>query len=153
LNTPVQTFAVPFHNAVAYLSGSSLINPRKLSGVPKDPGSRVFWSVPDAYTSRARLAFAFWPDLGMSAKVGARIDGQPVRDVIGGGDTGFRRPGFSVALDPGIAMTLGPNEMTVNAPIRVAADRMASIYDLSTGKRGGGDFASTLIFVGYSVRY
>ncbi|HEY2378996.1 MAG TPA: hypothetical protein VGH98_23655 [Gemmatimonadaceae bacterium] len=88
----------------------------------------------------------------MSANLGARIDGQPVRDLIGGGDAGFRRPGFSVALDPGIAITLGPNEVTVNAPIRVAANRMASIYDLSTGKPGGGDFASSLIFVGYSVR-
>jgi len=149
----VQTFVTAFHNAVAYLSGSYLINPRKLSDVPKDPGSNVFWSVPDVYSSRAGLAFAFWPNLGMSANLGARIDGQPVRDLIGGGDTGFRRPGYSVAIDPGLALTVGPNEITVSAPLRVAADRQASVYDRSIGKHGGGDFASSLIFVGYSVRY
>ena len=53
----IQTFATAFHNAVAYLSGSYLINPRKLSDVPMAPGSNVFWSVPDVYTSRAGLAF------------------------------------------------------------------------------------------------
>jgi hypothetical protein len=149
----VQTFATVFHNAIAYLSGSYLINPRKLSDVPKDPGSKIFWSVPDVYTSRAGVAFAFWPNLGMSANLGARIDGQPVRDLIGGADGGFRRPGYSVAVDPGLAISSGPNEITVSAPIRVAADRQASVLDRSTGKHGGGDFASSLIFIGYSVRY
>lgn len=149
----VQTFATAFHNAVAYLSGSYLINPRKLTDVAKDPGSKVFWSVPDAYTSRAGLAFAFWPNMGMSANLGARIDGQPVRDLIGGADGGFRRPGYSVAVDPGLAVALGPNEITLNAPIRVVANRQASVLDRSTGKHGGGDFAASLIFVGYAVRY
>jgi hypothetical protein len=149
----VQGFAAAFHNGVAYFASSYLVNPRKLSDVLKDPGGKVYWSVPDAYTSRAGLAFAFWPSVGMSANLGARIDGQPVRDLIGGGDAGFRRPGYSVALDPGLALTLGPNEITLSAPIRLVADRKASVLDLSTGKHGGGDFASSLIFVGYSVRY
>lgn len=149
----VQTYASAFHNAVAYLSGSYLINPRRLSDVPKDPGSKIFWSVPDAYTARGGLAFAFWPNMGLSANLGARIDGQPVRDLVGGGDGGFRRPGYSVAVDPGLAISLGPNEVTVSAPIRVAVDRQASVLDRSTGKHGGGDFASSLIFIGYSVRY
>jgi len=149
----VQTYATAFHNAVAYLSGSYLINPRRLTDVPMAPGGNVFWSVPDVYTSRAGLAFAFWPNLGMSANLGARIDGQPVRDLIGGADGGFRRPGYSVAVDPGLAFTAGPNEITVSAPIRVAVDRQASVLDRSTGRHGGGDFASSLIFIGYSVRY
>lgn len=149
----VQTIASPFHNAIAYLSGSYLLNPRKLSDVRREPGSTVFWSVPDVYTSRAGLAFAFWPNLGLSASLGARIDGQPVRDLIGRGDTGFRRPGYSLAIDPGLALTVGPSAMTISAPVRVAADRQASVLDRSTGKHGGGDFASSLIFIGYSVRY
>ena len=149
----VQAFAVAFHNAIAYVSGSYLANPRTLSDVAKDPGSNVFWSVPDVYSSRAGLAVAFWPRTGLSGSLGARIDGQPVRDLIGGADAGFRRPGYSVALDPALAFTSGPNEITVTAPLRVAADRKASILDLSTGKHGGGDFASALVFVAFSRRY
>jgi len=76
-----------------------------------------------------------------------------LRDLIGGADGGFRRPGYSVAVDPGLAFTAGPNEITVSAPIRVAVDRQASVLDRSTGRHGGGDFASSLIFIGYSVRY
>jgi hypothetical protein len=149
----VQAFATTFHNAIAYVSGSYLVNPRKLSEVAKDPGTNVFWSVPDVYSSRAGLAVAFWPRLGMSGSFGARLDGQPVRDLIGGADAGFRRPGYSVALDPALALTSGPNEITVSAPFRVAANRQASVLDLQTGNHGGGDFASSLVFVAFSRRY
>lgn len=149
----VQAFAVVFHNAIAYVSGSYLINPRKLTDVAKDPGANVFWSVPDAYSSRAGIGVAFWPRMGLSGSFGARIDGQPVRDLIGGADAGFRRPGYSVALDPALAFTSGPNEISVTAPVRVAADRRASVLDLRTDKHGGGDFASSLVFIAFSRRY
>ncbi len=149
----LQAFATAFHNGIAYVSGSYLVNPRKLSDVAKDPGGTVFWSVPDVYSSRAGLAFAFWPRLGMSGSFGARVDGQPVRDLIGGADPGFRRPGYSVALEPALALTSGPNEISISAPFRVAANRKASVPDLQAGKHGGGDFASALVFVAFSRRY
>jgi len=149
----LQAYRRAFHNGTAYLTGSYLINPRRLSDVAKDPGGTVYWSVPDVYSARLGLAYALWPQQGISASLGGRIDGQPVRDLIGGGDPGFRRPGYSISLDPSVALTTGPSQFTLSAPIRLGANREASVLDLQTGKHGGGDFASTLIFVSYSRRF
>ena len=149
----LQAYRRAFHNGTAYLTGSYLINPRRLSDVPKDPGGKVYWSVPDVYSARLGLAYAVWPERGVSVSLGGRIDGQPVRDLIGGGDPGFRRPGYSISLDPSVALTTGPSQLALSVPIRLSANREASVLDLQTGKHGGGDFASTLIFVSYSRRF
>jgi len=149
----LQAYRRAFHNGIAYLTGSYLVSPRSLSDVAKDPGGTVYWSVPDVYSARLGLAYALWPQQGISVSLGGRIDGQPVRNRIGGGDAGFRRPGYAVFLDPSVALTTGPSGFTVSAPIRLGANREASVLDLQTGKHGGGDFASTLIFVSYSRRF
>jgi len=149
----LQAYRRAFHNGTAYLTGSYLINPRRLSDVAKDPGGTVYWSVPDVYSVRLGLAYAMWPQQGVFASLGGRIDGQPVRDLIGGGDPGFRRPGYSVSLDPSVSLTTGPSQLTLSAPVRLGANREASVLELQTGKHGGGDFASTLIFVSYARRF
>jgi hypothetical protein len=108
--------------------------------------------VPDVYSARLGLAYAVWPEQGISVSLGGRIDGQPVRNLIGGGDAGFRRPGYAVSLDPSVSLTTGPSGFTVSTPMRLGANREASVLDLRSGKHGGGDFASMLIFVSYSRR-
>ena len=148
----LQGYHRAFHNGIAYLTGSYLINPRHLSDVAKDPGGTVHWSVPDVYSARAGLAYAVLPRQGISASLGGRIDGQPVRDLIGGADMGFRRPGYAISLDPSVTVTLGAHQFTASAPIRLRANRQASVLDLQAGKHGGGDFASSLIFVSYVRR-
>ena len=149
----LQAYRRAFRNGIAYITGSYLINPRRLNDVAKDPGGTVYWSVPDVYSGRLGLAYAVWPNQGLSVSVGGRIDGQPVRDLIGGGDAGFRRPGYSIALDPSVLLTTGPSQFTVSAPLRLGANRQPSVLDQQTGKRGGGDFASSLVFVSYARRF
>jgi hypothetical protein len=146
----LQAFRQAFPNGTAYVTGSYLINPRTLSDVPKDPGGTIYWSVPDVYSARLGLTYAPWPEQGVSVSLGGRIDGQPVRDLIGGGDPGFRRPGYSISLDPSVAITMGPSQFNLSLPIRLRANREASVLELQNGKHGGGDFASTLIFVSYA---
>src|SRR5256714_674625 len=149
----VQAYRRAFRNGIAYLTGSYLINPRRLNDVAKDPGGAVYWSVPDVYSTRLGLAYAVWPHKGISASLGGRIDGQPVRDLIGGGDPGFPRPRYSVALDPSASLTPRSHQITVTGPIRLRANRQASVLDQRSSKHGGGDFASSLVFVSYSRRF
>jgi hypothetical protein len=52
-----------------------------------------------------------------------------------------------------VALTALSSEIAVSAPIRVAANREPSLFDLSTGKTGGGDFAARVLFVSYARRF
>ena len=50
----------------------------------------------------------------MTASFGLRAEGVPVRDIIGG-DTGFRRPGIAVSVEPAINMIVkGKNAVTLS---------------------------------------
>jgi hypothetical protein len=140
-------------HGIAYAGGSYLLSLRKMSDVAKGPGDSVYWSVPDTYTARAGVASLLWPRMHISASLGGRVDGQPVRNLIGGGNLGFRRPGYTWSVDPGIAITGVSTEILVSAPIRVAANREPSLLDLTTGKGGGGDFAARVLFVSYARRF
>jgi hypothetical protein len=136
----------------AYAFGSYLISPKKKTNVIS-PLAGVTLSVPDAYSVRAGVAYALAPSRGISVNVGARMDGIPLRDVIGGGDDGFRRPGHTLYLDPGAAIRIGKQELTFSMPVRVRQNFSRSLIDRERSFKGGGDLADYLLFAGYSVRF
>jgi hypothetical protein len=136
----------------AYAFGSYLISPKKKTDVPS-PLAGVMLSVPDAYSVRAGVAYALAPSHGLSVNLGARVDGIPLRDVIGGGDDGFRRPGHTLYLDPGGAMRVGKQEFTLSIPIRLRQNFSRSLIDRERSFKGGGDLADYLVFAGYSMRF
>ena len=136
----------------AYATASYLLSPRNQTDVTRapagEPNATVRISVPDVYTGRVGLLYSVLPQQGVSASLGARIDGIPRHDVIGSSD-GFRRPGYIVFVDPGVTLSRGPNAITVNTPVR-------SIVRLSktlTPTIGAGDLAKVLFFVGYTRRF
>lgn len=134
-----------------YGFGWYLLSPKDTSNVISSYAG-VPWSVPDVYSARAGLAFAVSPKQGFSVSFGPRIDGIPIRDLAGDSD-GFRRPGYSFYLDPGMSLSRGRNTFSLNVPVRVYQDFQRSLVDMQLGKPGGGDLARTLIFAGYSVRF
>src|SRR3989449_9905216 len=76
----------------------------------------VHLAVPDVYSARAGIAYALAPARGISLSLGGRIDGIPQGDLIGGRDNSFRRPGYSLYLDPGIALRRGEGKVRVRWP-------------------------------------
>jgi hypothetical protein len=109
--------------------------------------------VPDVYTARAGLVYAVLPSQGLSVSLGGRLDGIPLRDIVGGGELGFRRPGFIFYLDHGVALGRGRDEFTLSAPIRLRQDFRQSLIDRQQGFHGGGDLADLLVFPGYTHRF
>ena len=146
-----QAYRQLFSRGTAYVFGSYLLSPREKTDVPS-PTPGVTLSVPDVYTVRGGLAFAAWPAGGFSLSLGGRLDGIPLRDVIGG-DGGFRRPGYTLYLDPGLAVRRGRGEFTLSLPLRLHQDFRESLVDRERHLRGGGDLAGYLIFAGYSRRF
>ena len=135
-----------------YAFGSYLLSPKKKTGVIS-PVPGVQLSVPDVYSVRVGAAYALMPDHGVSVNLGARADGIPLRDLIGGGDDGFRRPGHSLYLDAGAAMKIGRQELTFSMPLRLSQNFSRSLSDRQRNLKGGGDLANYLVFAGYSVRF
>lgn len=159
----VQAFQQLLPGALAYLSASYLLNPRVRTeatigrpiGLPGDPaaGTPYNLSVPDAYSLRAGVSYAVAPRWGLSASLGGRLDGVPVEDLVNGGDAHFRRPGYSIFVDPGFDLSRGSNTFTVNLPLRVHADRRANVYDRAIDVQGGGNLAKWQILAGYTHRF
>jgi hypothetical protein len=148
-----QAYRRVFARGNAYLFGSYLLSPRKITDVPAPGLPGVTLSVPDVYTARGGLAYLLLPAPGVSVSFGGRLDGIPLRDLIGGGDDGFRRPGFSLYLDPGIAVQRGRDEFALSLPIRIHQDFRQSLIDREKHSRGGGDLADYLLFAGYTHRF
>jgi hypothetical protein len=147
----VQAYRRIAGTASGYFYGWYLLTPREKTGVAS-PLAGVSLSVPDVYSFRSGVSTALWRRHGISASLGPRIDGIPLRDFVGG-SSGFRRPGYSLYLDPGIVVTRKRSTWSVNVPVRVYQDFQRSLADLERGSAGGGDLAKYLLLVGYSVRF
>jgi len=85
--------------------------------------------------------------------VGPRIDGIPLRDLIGGNGGDLRRPGYTLFVDPGAAFTHGRHTFWVNIPVRIHQDFKRSLADIEDNRLGGGDLAKYLVLTGYSIRF
>jgi len=137
----------------AYAFASYMISPKARSDVQWVPASGQYWSVPDVYSARLGGAFSVLPDHGLTASLGARIDGIPVHDLIGGGDHDtIKRTAYVIFADPGVAYSRGRSIVTLSVPYRVAVNRQKSLLEQRTNALNAGGFAKHLIFASYTHR-
>jgi hypothetical protein len=150
-----QAFRSIFERTYVYGTGYYLVNPREETGVNTQLltyGKYQNISVPDQYQARAGLSYALWPQQNLAVSLGGRIDGQPPDDLIGG-EGGFRRPGYSVYVEPGLTLSRGKNTFSLFVPVGVAYNRQKSELDEDNGGHGPGAFADYLILFSVSRRF
>jgi hypothetical protein len=109
--------------------------------------------VPDTYSGRLGLAYLLPRVRGLVLSAGGRINGVTVKDVIGGGDLYWRRPGYEVYIEPGLTWTHRKNMTSVSVPVRVYQDKLDSLLDVSLQRHIGADFAPYLVLVSYARRF
>jgi hypothetical protein len=152
----MQAYLQLFTNAYAYLSGFYLLNPRIKNDTETTrsvPGNVVLNSVPDEYSGRLGLSYSIWREQGLALSLGGRIDGIPVRDLIGGGDDGFRRPGYSVYIEPAMTVTRGKYTFTLSGPVALLRNEEQSIRDARAGIHTAGGLADFLILASLARRF
>jgi len=138
----------------AYANASYLITPEEENGVPTFRANpfEAIMSIPDTYMGRVGFDFLVWPEWGLSLSLGGRIEGVPVHDVIGGSE-GFRRPGFSIGIEPGITASRNGWTLGVPPPAAVYRNRERSVPDqqstAATGvyRHGDAAFADYVVLV------
>jgi len=137
----------------AYAAASYMVSPKKQSDVEWVPASGVYWAVPDVYSARLGGAFALMPDAGIAMSLGARIDGIPVHDLLGGGDEEtIKRTAYVIFADPGISYSRGRSLVTLSVPYRLAVNRQKSVFESRTKALNAGGFAKYLMFASYTHR-
>ncbi len=146
-----QMYRQVYKSLYAFGQGWYLMTPKDTTSVIS-PYPGVPLSVPDIYSIRAGGASNIKGVRGLSANFGLRIDGIPLSDWVGASN-GFRRPGYSLYLDPGFSYVLGSSTFTINVPVRVHQDFMQSHVDSQLNRPGGGDLAKYLILFQYSRRF
>ena len=152
--TQVQGFGQVSSRTSLYGFGSYMISPKERSDVSNSPTSTTLWSVPDVYSVRAGAAFDLLPDQGLTVSLGARLDGIPTRDLIGGGDEDtIKRTSYIVYADPGLSLSVGMNSFTLSVPWRVKLNRTLSLAEQEGNGFNTGGFAKYLVFASYSRRF
>ncbi|MDX1684721.1 MAG: transporter [Saprospiraceae bacterium] len=132
-----------------------LINFWETNGVATRRGTSEF-SCADQYA--ARIGGLYNIPGGFNAYLGARIEGVPSEDLIGG-NAGYRRPGFAISAEPGLGYAIGGFSFFASVPVALYRNRTRSYQDIQrtqqTGRYRHGDaaFADYLINVGVSYRF
>jgi hypothetical protein len=137
-----------------YSNGAYMMNPQETSNVltyRSGAGERIM-SIADQYLVRGGAAFAIPGTQGLSAAAGLRIEGVPVRDLLGG-DRWFRRPGVAVSLEPQVTIANAMHGFTIAVPIAIYRNRFKSVWDLERNGHGDAAFADWLLMFGYSRRF
>ncbi len=138
-----------------YGGGAYLATPGEKSNVQTyrtAPGEEVM-SIADQFLARGGVAFPIPKSVNMTFSGGLRVEGVPVRDIIGA-DAGFRRPGIAVSIEPAFNIIVkGKNAVTLSVPIAIYRNRFQSVPDKARGAHGDAAFADYLILGGYSRRF
>lgn len=137
-----------------YGSALWLFNPRNTNGVStfrNAPGEQVF-SVSDQYLFRGGAGYPVPRIKGLAASIGLRMEGVPVRDLIGK-SLGFRRPGYALSIDPGLLYARGLYTFSINGPWAIRRNRRRSVPDITRGAHGDAAFADYTILFGLSRRF
>ena len=145
-----QAFQKLFSRTYAYMNASYLINPQE-----KTPDSPLGtgYSIADAYLLRAGLSYAIWHSKGLSLSLGGRMEGVPVKDWFGG-NGGFRRPGYTISIEPGISWMYHKLAITVTGPVAIQRNREWSLLELAHHHRlGDASFADFVITSSISYRF
>jgi len=135
---------------MAYGNASYTITPQQMNYTGN--------SIGDSYVGRAGVEYTVPQVKGLAVSLGLRAEGVAVYDLIGG-SLGSRRPGYSVAVEPGFTFNRKNWSARLFVPVAIQRDRLQSYPDKlktwSTGKYAQGDaaFANYLIAWSFDRRF
>lgn len=158
----VQFYHKLVNNLFVYGNGFYLINPRETNGTRTfretlSPilENEAIMAVPDQYGLRGGINYAL-PTAGLGLSIGARYEGVPVKDLVGGND-GFRRPGKVLSVEPGLSYMVRNVSLGLSVPVAVMRNRPQSITDKQTEEMTGnprnGDAAFADYLINFNISY
>ena len=177
----LQAFRQLFGNVYGFANGYYLFNPKESNGAYKSAPTVVkspvdgatlgtltgynIYASPDQYFVRGGLATTVFHDLSVS--LAARWEGIPANDALGG-QVAYRRPGYVISIEPGLAFRTGNHSFSLYVPKNIVRNRIQSAADIASQNlqnsvitdpadkvhvQGDAAFADYSISFGYAYRF
>jgi len=131
-------------------SGTWLMNPKNTGAPTRNTLITAtptnFNTVSDQFIFRAGTSVTVTKHI--AASVAWRMEGVPRYDLIGLSE-GFRRPGVTMYVEPGVTLTTGRHSVSFNIPIAYYRNRFPNPY---TNSAGDSTFPTTVAIATYSTR-
>ncbi|MFO0985117.1 MAG: hypothetical protein U1E76_25890 [Planctomycetota bacterium] len=139
-----------------YLAGVYLFNPEETNHVRTYRGGagEAEMSIPDAYLLRVGTLFGDAALGPFTLGLGARWEGTPVNDLIGGSND-FRRPGYAISAEPQVYYTSpsGNDTLSLAVPIALDRTRQQSNPDRDNDRHGDAAFADWMLLLGWTHKF
>jgi hypothetical protein len=138
-----------FGRVAPYFNGTYVITPQETNGVKtyRSGAGEGIMSIADQYMWRTGVQWSMLDNLALG--LGVRMEGVPVEDIVGG-DDGFRRPGYSIGIEPSVAWRKGRHTLTFAMPWAIKRNRLKSVPDQERGTHGDAAFADYVILLGWA---
>ncbi|MDB5121728.1 MAG: hypothetical protein JWN56_2946 [Sphingobacteriales bacterium] len=136
ISLEAQGFREISRNIYGFANGYYLFNPKESNGTFKSAstagleGYNVYAS-PDQYFVRAGAMTSFGKSKNATASLAARLEGIPAYDALGG-QVAYRRPGYVVAVEPGLSYRNGKHSFSLFVPVNFIRNRIQSAADIAS---------------------
>jgi hypothetical protein len=167
----LQGFRQLYKSIYGFANGYYLFNPKESNGSFKSaptPGLEGYniYACPDQYFARAGVMSTIGKAHKLSASLAGRWEGIPAYDAFGG-QVAYRRPGYVIAIEPGISYSSGNHSFSLFVPYNIVKNRIQSAADIASQNlinskitdpakyvhvQGDAAFADYSISIGYSYR-
>lgn len=166
-----QGFRQLHKNVYGFANAYYLFNPKESNGSFKSAakaglaGYNIYAS-PDQYFARAGFMTAVGKQKNLAFSLAGRVEGIPAYDAFGG-QVAYRRPGYVVAVEPGVTYRKGQHTFSLFVPYNFIKNRIQSAADIADQNlqnskisdpanyvhvQGDAAFADYSISLGYSFR-
>ena len=131
----VQGFTELFKGVYGFANGYYLFNPKESNGTyksaPKEglEGYNIY-ACPDQYFARVGLLTSVLKEKNLTFSLAGRMEGIPAYDAFGG-QVAYRRPGYVIAIEPGVSFTTGQHTFSLFIPYNFKKNRIQSAADIA----------------------
>lgn len=140
-----------------YANGFYMVTPQNVNGTRTTAAitsETAYDSIYDQYELRIGVTqqLVHFANGVLNGSFGGRWEGVPSDDLVGRSD-GFRRPGYVLSIEPGLAFVLPHDSVSLSVPVAEYMNRTQSYPDTLTGGHGDAFFAKFLVLISYSHRW
>ena len=167
----LQGFRKLYKGIYGFANGYYLFNPKESNGTFKSApkagleGYEIY-ACPDQYFVRAGFMGSVGKAKKLTLSLAGRMEGIPAYDAFGG-QVAYRRPGYVIAVEPGVSYRTGAHSFSLFVPYNFVRNRIQSAADIADENlqnsklqesapkvhvQGDAAFADYSISFGYSYR-